>query len=366
VNETTTTSAMGRRKFLKKAGLVGAALPVAGGMVAAACYEDPSGRRAERASAAPPPAPTNTGGHNGNVNHSAGQSWQEMDKHHKEGVDLFLKNMTEPITKGKGGVPLEYRMDGDVKVFELTCDEVEWETTPGNLEKARAYNGMLPGPIIRATEGERVRINVKNNLTESTAIHWHGLLVPNNMDGVTFLTQDPITPGSTFTYEFTLRNSGSHMYHSHHNAMDQVNRGLLGAFIVDPKDPSKYPQYDREFILVLNDTLLGFTINGKGFPATEAMVVKKGERVLLRWMNEGLANHPMHLHGMPMEVFARDGYPINPPFLCDTLDVPPGNRFDCIVEADEPGVWAFHCHVLSHADSPDGMFGMVTVMIVQE
>src|SRR3970040_1331792 len=110
------------------------------------------------------------------------------------------------------------------------------------------------------------------------------------------------------------------MYHSNHHSMEQLNRGLLGAFIVDPKDPASYPKYDREYILVLNDTLLGFTINGKGFPATDALTAKKGERVLLRWMNEGNMNHPMHLHGMPMEVFARDGYPINPPSLGDTVE----------------------------------------------
>jgi len=360
---TTTTKAMGRRKFLKKAGLVGATIPIAGGMVAAACYEDPTGRKAVRATPTPPPA---SGANSGSVSQSTQQPWEEIDAHHKAAVDLFLENQTSPITKGKGGAPLEYTMDGAVKVFEITCEEVEWETTPGNFETARGYNGMLPGPVIRATEGDRVRINVKNNLKESTSVHWHGLVLPNNMDGVGFVTQPPITPGSTYTYEFTLRNPGTHMYHSHHNSMEQINRGLLGAFIVDPKDPASYPQYDREFILVLNDTLLGFTINGKGFPATDALVVKKGERVLLRWMNEGNMYHPMHLHGMAMEVFARDGYPINPPYLCDTLDVPPGNRFDCIVQADEPGVWAFHCHIITHADGPDGMFGLVTAMVVQE
>ena len=117
-------------------------------------------------------------------------------------------------------------------------------------------------------------------------MHWHGIYVPNAMDGVPYLTQDPIKPGASFVYEFTLRNQGSHMYHSHHNSADQVNRGLLGAFIILPKDPAAYPKYDREFILIMNDLLLGFTINGKGFPATDALVAKKGERVLVRWMNE--------------------------------------------------------------------------------
>jgi FtsP/CotA-like multicopper oxidase with cupredoxin domain len=295
---------------------------------------------------------------------SATQTADEMDVHHKSGIDQFLANQTTPITKGKGNLPLLPRVENGVKVFDLTCDELQWEVAPGKTYAARGYNGAIPGPIIRATEGDRVRINVKNNLKESTSVHWHGLVVPNAMDGVPFLNQEPIKPGATFTYEFTLRNAGTHMYHSHHNSMDQVNRGLLGAFIVDPKDPSSYPPYDREYVMVLNDQNLGFTINGKGFPATDALVAGQNERILIRYLNEGVMNHPMHLHGMPMQVFQKDGYPVNPPQMCDTIDVAPGNRYDVIVEATEPGVWAFHCHVLNHAEGPDGMFGLVTALVV--
>lgn len=291
---------------------------------------------------------------------------EEMDRMHAEGLQRFLDNQTTPITQGKGNLPLEPELVDGVKVFNLTCDEVQWEVEPGKVVAARGYNGAVPGPILRATEGDRVRIEVKNNLTESTTIHWHGLYVPNNMDGVPYINQDPIKSGETFTYEFTLRNSGTHMYHSHHNSMDQVNRGMLGAFIVDPKDPSTYPQYDREYIMVLNDLSLGFTINGKSFPATDAVFAKKGERVLIRYMNEGVMNHPMHLHGMPQQIVAIDGWPRTPFQMCDTVDVAPGNRYDVIVEATEVGVWAFHCHVLSHAEGPQGMFGLVTAMVVEE
>jgi FtsP/CotA-like multicopper oxidase with cupredoxin domain len=289
----------------------------------------------------------------------------EMDAMHKKGIEDFLKNQKAPLTKGKGNQPLKAIVENGVKVFNLTVDEVEWQVSPGKTSSARGYNGTVPGPILRATEGDTVRIVVKNNLKESTAVHWHGLYVPNAMDGVPFINQDPIQPGATFTYEFTLRNPGTHMYHSHHNSMDQVNRGLLGAFIVDPKDPSTYPAYDREYIMVLNDLNLGFTINGKGFPATDALTAKKGEKVLIRYLNEGVMNHPMHLHGMPMRLFAKDGWPVNPPQMCDTLDVAPGNRYDVIVEATEAGVWAFHCHILSHAEGPEGMFGLVTALIVE-
>lgn len=291
---------------------------------------------------------------------------EEMDRLHKEGLEKFLANHTTPITKGKGGQALQPEIAADgTKVFRLTCDEVEWEVEPGKVFSARGYNNAVPGPILRATEGDHMRIIVTNNLTESTTIHWHGLYVPNNMDGVPFINQDPIKTGETFTYEFTLRNSGTHMYHSHTNSMDQVNRGLLGAFIVDPKDPSSYPAYDREYVMVLNDLSLGFTINGKGFPATELLTAKLGEKVLIRYLNEGVMNHPMHLHGMPQQVIRRDGWPVNPPYMCDTIDVAPGNRYDVLVEATEAGVWAFHCHVLSHAEGPQGMFGLVTAMLVE-
>jgi manganese oxidase len=148
--------------------------------------------------------------------------------------------------------------------------------------------------------------------------------------------------------------------------MEQVGKGLLGAFIVEPKDTSKYPRFDREYTMVLNDTLLGFTLNGKSFPATQPLTAKMGERVLVRYMNEGLMNHPMHLHGMPMTVVARDGYLLPQPFMCDTLDVAPGERWDVIIEVDNPGVWAFHCHTLSHAEAPTGMFGLVTALIVED
>jgi FtsP/CotA-like multicopper oxidase with cupredoxin domain len=366
---------LGRRRFLKRAGLAGAAIPAVGGLVVSACYDDPTGAQAPRQPGIETKPGTNggasstasagaSGGHGGAPSQGGAVNHQMIDADHKKGVEAFLKNTTTPITKGKGNVVLAPRIEGGVKVWDLTMDEVEWETVPGSLEKARGYNNMIPGPIIRATEGEAVRINVKNNLKESSSIHWHGLLIANKMDGVPFITQDPIQPGGTFTYEFTLRNAGTHMYHSHHNALDQVNRGLLGAFIVDPKDRAAYPRADKEVIWVLNDTLNGFTINGKGFPATDAIVAKKGEKVIVRMMNEGLVNHPMHLHGMPMLVFAKDGYPMNPPQLCDTIDVAPGNRYDCLIECTEEGAWAFHCHVLSHAEGPGGMFGLVTALVV--
>jgi FtsP/CotA-like multicopper oxidase with cupredoxin domain len=258
-------------------------------------------------------------------------------------------------------------MDGDVKVFELESSVFQWEFRPGEYAEAWGYNGVVPGPEIRVTEGDTVRVNLTNKLPESTSIHWHGLIVPVRMDGVPFITQAPIKPGETFTYEFTVRegNSGSHMYHSHHNSAFQVTHGLLGAFIVEPKDTSVDPEFDKEYTLILNDGPIGqFTINGKSFPAGEALTAKQGEKLRIRFMNEGLMIHPMHLHGMPMTVTHNDGYLLEQPYMCDTLNIAPGERYDVIVHATEPGTWAFHCHILSHAESQHGMYGMVTALVV--
>jgi len=346
-----------RRDILKKLGL-GLTVPAAATVLSACSQTAPA---TPAAAAASTHTATDTHAAASPAAQASGPSWQEMDKMHEEGVKAFPAK-----TAGKGNQPLEPKMDGDVKVFELTAKVVQWEVTPGTMVEAWAYNEQVPGPEIRVTEGDKVRIILKNELPESTAIHPHGVIVPNKMDGVPFITQPPITPGSSFTYEFTARNPGSHMYHSHHNATKQVGKGLLGALIIEPKDKSKDPEYDFEYTMILNDQLGGFTLNGKGFPATEPVVAKLGQKIRIRYMNEGLLIHPMHLHGMPQLTFAKDGWNLPQPYMNDTVNVAPGERWDVIVDCTEPGVWAFHCHILSHAESDHGMFGMVTALIVEE
>jgi FtsP/CotA-like multicopper oxidase with cupredoxin domain len=287
----------------------------------------------------------------------SGMSAEEMVK-----IDTEVTASYPAKTEGLGGQPLEFEMVDGVKVFELTADEVEWEVEPGKVMDALAYNGVLPGPQIEAEVGDRVRIILNNELDQPTTLHFHGLLVPNAMDGVPVITQDAVMPGDSFTYEFTLKNSGTHMYHPHFNATEQITEGLLGAFIV--KDPGETPA-DVDHTMVLNDGPLGFTINGKGFPATEPIVLKQGETLRLRYMNEGLQIHPMHLHGLVQRVITKDGWPLDSPYDVDTLMIAPGERYDVIVKADAPGVWAFHCHILSHVEGPEGMFGMVTAVIVE-
>jgi manganese oxidase len=310
-----------------------------------------------------PTAATPTTGSNGQPIGPTGMTADEMDKHHIEGIKAFPQK-----TAVMGNQKLEPRIEDGVKVYDINCSVIEWETKVGTVKTAWAYNGMVPGPEIRVTEGDTVRINVTNELPESTAVHYHGLIIPNAMDGVPGLTQDPIKPGETFVYEFTVRegNAGTHMYHSHHNSAYQVSMGLLGAFIVEPKDPSSRPAFDREYSIVLNDGPLGFTFNGKDFPATEPLIAKRGEKILVRYLHEGAMLHPMHLHGMPQLVIARDGWLLPQPYMCDTVNIAPGERWEVLVDCTEVGAWAFHCHILAHAESAEGMFGMVTVLIVEE
>ncbi len=289
---------------------------------------------------------------------------QDMDAMHEAGVKAFVANI-ETNSKAFWPAKMPFTMDGSTKVFQITCKSLDWETEPGKKVPAFAYNGLVPGQEIRVTEGDKVRFVVKNELPESTAIHWHGVHTPNAMDGVPFVTQKPIKPGETFTYEFVAKPVGSHMYHSHHNAAEQVTKGLLGSFIIEPKDKTKDFKTDSDYTLVLNDANIGLTLNGKSFPATAPIVAKLGEKVRVRFMNEGLIIHPMHLHGMYMNVVSKDGAPLANPYLVDTLNLAPGERYDVIIECIEAGVWAFHCHILTHAESPQGMFGMVTALIVK-
>ena len=374
------TTPLPRRHFLRAAGLAGIAAGVAG--VASACGEgsaagaqagagnrsaaphdrDHSGGATAPHPATPaPPAGTAAAPYGGLTLAQARERADRMDAMHEKGVKAF-----PAATKGKGNQPLAPRVEKGVKVFELTARPIKWETEPGKFVDAWAYNEQVPGPQLRVTEGDRVRVVVRNELPESTAIHFHGVILPVDQDGVPFITQPPIKPGETYTYEFTAKNAGSHMYHSHINAAKQVGVGLLGAFIIEPKRPRRVERADVDYVMILNDGMHGYTINGKGFPATEPIVAKLGQRVRIRFMNEGMMIHPMHLHGMPMRVIDKDGWAQPAPWLCDTLNVAPGERWDVIVECDNPGTWAFHCHILPHAEAEHGMFGMVTALVVQK
>ena len=334
-----------RREFLRTGAFAAIAVGAVATVGAVACAED-----------APAPA---ADVHAGTASQDPRAAADQMDAVHEAAVKAF-----PAATEGKGNQLLEPRMDGRVKVYDLTASVVQWEVEPNRRVEAWVYNGQLPGPMIRVREGDRVRVNITNQLPESTVIHFHGLEVPNDQDGVPYITQPPVKPGETYTYEFTVTNSGSHMYHSHHNAAKQVALGLLGAFVVEPRQRTAADRADLDYTMIINDGFHGFTLNGKSFPATEPIVCKLGQTVRVRFMNEGMMIHPMHLHGMHMTVIAKDGWPQPMPWKCDTLNVAPGERWDVLIHANNPGVWAFHCHILTHVESQHGMFGMVTVLIV--
>jgi FtsP/CotA-like multicopper oxidase with cupredoxin domain len=280
----------------------------------------------------------------------------EMDRFHEAGMKAFPAK-----TAALGGRVLEPRMENGVKVFELTTAPVRWEVSPGQFVDAYAYNGQIPGPELHVRTGDRIKVLLHNRMEQSTAIHFHGVTLPHAMDGVPYLTQPPVREGETFAYEFTVTDQpGTHMYHSRHNATEQVQRGLLGALVVDPPKPNG----QVEQTVVLGDGPLGYTINGKGFPATQPVAAGLGNRVYVRFINAGQLSHPMHLHGFHFEVVARDGRPIAP-YTVDTLSIGPGEIYDAVFTASSAGAWAFHCHILSHAESEHGMHGMVTAVVVE-
>ena len=304
-------------------------------------------------------AGTPTGGTMGP--HDTTSAADAMDAMHEKGIKAFPAK-----TAGKGNQLLAPRIEKGVKTYEITAKKIQWEVEQGRFVEAWAYNDQIPGPQIRVTQGDRVRFILHNQLPESTSVHFHGIELPNEMDGVPYITQPPVKPGESFTYEFTVPNAGSNMYHSHHNAAKQVGLGLLGAFIVAPNEPGPHDEVAEDFVFVLNDGAHGYTFNGKSFPATEPLVAKLGQKIRIRFMNEGMMIHPMHLHGMHMTVIAKDGWDVPAPWKCDTLNVAPGERYDVTVNCNNPGTWAFHCHILPHAESNHGMFGMVTALVVHK
>lgn len=267
----------------------------------------------------------------------------------------------------QGNQLLEPKVVDGVKEFALTVGVTKWNILPAVQVVAYGYNGQVPGPQIRVTAGDRVRIFVTNNLPEPTSVHWHGLAVPNNMDGVPDVTQPPIMPGETFTYEFTVAESpGTFFYHTHFAADRQQPLGLYGAFIIDSAETPSV-SYDQEYIVELGewrvvdgqtypamdfDGMLPnyFTINGKSYPATETIQAKVGDRILIRFIGTGQFIHPMHIHGGPFKIVATDGYPVpeGAQLTKDTILVGPGERYDVVWTAQEPGKWLLHCHINHH------------------
>jgi manganese oxidase len=315
------------------------------------------------------------GGHDMHGGDAGEKDWEAYDAAMHDSMVAFPAE-----TEGRGNQPLEPTiLEDGTKRFELTAEIIEWEVSPGEVVEGWAYNGQIPGPLIRTDVGDKVEVVVTNDLPMGTDVHWHGIKVPNEQDGVAPFTQELIQPGESYTYAFTTEESAVNMYHPHHHAQMKVPNGMWGVFLVGDVDLPEGGSTiggrtladdltpDQVVPMVVNDAgTIGMSINGKSWPATEPIVAKVGDQVLIHYYNEGLQIHPMHLHGMPQLVVAKDGYPLEQPYWSDTVNVAPGERFSVLVEAEEAGVWAFHCHILTHAESDEGMYGMVTAFIVEE
>ncbi len=268
----------------------------------------------------------------------------------------------------RGDRPLAPRMEGGVKVFDLDASVIRWNILPGVTVTAYAINHQVPGPRLDFAEGDRVRINFTNYLPDSATMHWHGLVVPNAMDGPGNITQVPVPPGGRYVYEYVVRQAGTYFYHSHTRPDRQQALGLYGALIIRPRDAAAEPRATYDHVVQLQEWLHRdgltypamlmegglpnyFTINGKAYPATETLRMRVGETLKLRII--GTNNnfiHPMHMHGGPFTVVARDGIVLAPAarFQADVINVGPGQRYDVIWPAREPGKWLFHCHIPHH------------------
>ena len=319
-----------RRSFLTSAA---GAVVSAGAVSRAALASVPEARFAESAATQPPPAPT------------TGRPFQPV-------VTL-------------NGWSLPWRMQDGIKEFHLIAEPVEREIAAGMTAHLWGYNGQSPGPTIECVEGDRVRIFVTNKLPEYTTVHWHGVHVPNGMDGVAGLTQPPIQPGETWVYEFDMTRAGTFMYHPHADGMVQIAMGMMGNIIVHPQDPAALA-VDRDFVFLMNaydiepgsytprvNTMTDFnlwTFNSRAFPGISPLVARLGDRVRIRIGNLTMTNHPIHLHGHSFEVAGTDGgwVPQAARWPEATIDIGVGQMRVIEFIAAAPGDWSFHCHKMHH------------------
>jgi plastocyanin len=335
-------------------------------------------------------APASDGDSSGDHMNHDGQAtvnYAKMDEDMLKSFEPFVESLKtgKANTTGKGGQDLAPTIAADgAKEWTLTAEITDWEVEPGKVVKAWTYNGTVPGPTLRGEVGDHIRVKIINKLPMGTDVHMHGMILPNSQDGVAPLTQDLIPPGGEYTYEYTVTEPAIAMYHPHHHGQMTVVNGMWGSMIFSPKGGGGSSDYviprgtvvsgvqipadlkiGQEHNMVLNDSgVIGLSLNGKSFPATEGYKLKTGDWMLVNYYNEGLMYHPMHLHQFPQLVVARDGIPLDSPYFADTVSVGPGERYTVLFNAKAAGAWVWHCHILNHAERDTGMFGMVTAISV--
>ena len=275
-----------------------------------------------------------------------------------------------------------------VKEFAIAVGEVEHELFPGGPKIAAwGFNGKVPGPVLRVTEGDLVRVRFTNNHTSNHTLHFHGMNLTNEMDGVAYghLGHLEVKPGETYTYEFVADPAGTHMYHCHVNSPQHIDMGMAGVLIVEPKDKRREPKVTREAVLLLDDWYVNdsgnheamahpamiqqanyFTVNGKAFPGAEPITMKPGEKVRVRLINVGYQAHAMHLHGHSFVVTHRDGRRLKVDQEQDSVMIGPGERYDLVFTAQKPGLWLFHCHVVPHVTNDGAYPGGLLIPVVTE
>ena len=272
------------------------------------------------------------------------------------------------------------RAGGEMRELRLTASAMTYEFVKGQPTTAWAYNNQVPGPELRVREGDLVRVVFTNNLPESTTIHWHGVNVPTSMDGVPGISQPPVPPGGTFTYEFVATPAGTRWYHAHFAEHKQLQLGLYAPLIIEPRDVGT--RYDRNYTITFGEwspdalrpdhnqpnggmgSMMGgdmmnrpddpnviFTVNGKASPTAPPLLVRQGERVRLRFINaSAMQKHVIRLKGHTMKITHVDGNPLLPPREVDAIEIGAGERYDVEVITNNPGVWALHCVRPGHAE----------------
>jgi FtsP/CotA-like multicopper oxidase with cupredoxin domain len=303
----------------------------------------------------------------------------DMDYAAMEAAMLDTMSKFPAETAGTGNPilePTEIEADG-TKVFDLVAKIADWERAPGDVVQAWTYNGVVPAPSIKLNVGDKAKFRLTNELPIATDLHLHGLNVDLQYDGVAPITQPVIKTGETFVYEYTADEVSVAMYHPHFHSQIGLPNGMFGSIFVGqvpipagrtvsgevvPADV----KIAQEFPMVLNDSgVIGYSLNGKSFPATAPIVANNGDWLLFHYFNEGTQIHPMHLHQFDQIVIAKDGFPIDVPYAADVVNVAPGERYSVLVKMDKAGTWVWHCHILPHVEGEQGMFGMVTAVVVK-